>query len=684
MNRYLRWNDALAARFFNPDMAGRTVHLYVNQKLISDLERELEVEAGKFLDAMQEGPPWATRQGICQRALQAFENWRARRVAFPPYIAYLALFVLSGGTEGDFAPNDYHDRLRQTARLDGYGSVPSFNHMGELWVDLETWSVQDKQGELGLFHARHIGGHVHIGYPLAQTMLTEQERHMLPKIFYDAGLDPTFNPPADELARLLRHNGAGFFQPRTMKLLNTQYDPGMYAAMLATVSDELAEWDGQVPDTAGAGASIRLAFAGLRLCLDVDATAQKVSASLRCRLNREFPEDGIVLNIPGNPVRLLAEDYLSGWSTPLHNVATGETIDAAQFNWISGVFMKAESASWKVRLPGRQLRVFIDGASEGLPGLIEVQALPRGQPFFLSYSQASWPDIEKWATSDCIGFEEYPIHQGLPPGWKFARVTEAKSDESVKPTFPFMSFPASARLLLSGGIRSSRGNNYFAFARPDVILEGSPGGVIVSCNDQPLSPKADGLIFALPADLSSENRIKIEASVGHSVIARQSLFLTGDFAIRNPESPVSLDRFGSVVDAQVGATSFITGASIHGTVVEEAYPAELFEDIGIEIGNGTGYLIGQCPGQVLKWPAQSLPVKWSPVWAITKKRRWGMAIFVGNSVANDIPDTTIAGSHRNVRKWKEVIWHWRKRVRPPSLAPVRTLWKKYQEVARHV
>jgi hypothetical protein len=192
------------------------------------------------------------------------------------------------------------------------------------------------------------------------------------------------------------------------------------------------------------------------------------------------------------------------------------------------------------------------------------------------------------------------------------------------------------------------------------------------------------LIFSLPGGLPTESRILIEASAGDSVVARQSLFLTGDFAIRNPESPVSLDRFGSVVNTQDGTPSYITGASIHGTEAQEAYPAELFEDIGVEIGNGTGYLIGRCPGQVLKWPAQSLPLKWSPVWAITKKRRRGMAIFVGNSVANDVPGTTIDGSPRNIRKWKEVIWYWRKRVRPSDLAPVRGLWKKYQEVARRV
>ena len=167
MNQYLRWNNAIAEHFFNPDMAGRSVHLYVNSRLISELEGELGAIAGSFIDAVHEGPLWTTRQGICQRALQACQGWRARGLDYPPYIAYLGLFVLAGGTDGDFDPNAYYPRLRELLGDPGGGMVPSFNRMQELWDDLETWSGLDRAGELGLFHARTIGGHVHVGYPLA-------------------------------------------------------------------------------------------------------------------------------------------------------------------------------------------------------------------------------------------------------------------------------------------------------------------------------------------------------------------------------------------------------------------------------------------------------------------------------------------------------------------------------------
>ena len=66
--------------------------------------------------------------------------------------------------------------------------------MWQLWEDLEEWSVFDRKGEFGMFRARIIGRKIHIGYPLAQSMLTEPERKALPRVFYDAGLDPTSAP----------------------------------------------------------------------------------------------------------------------------------------------------------------------------------------------------------------------------------------------------------------------------------------------------------------------------------------------------------------------------------------------------------------------------------------------------------------------------------------------------------
>src|SRR5207244_745178 len=109
---YVDWNNAIAKHFFRPEMEGKRVYLYVTEELIAELGQPQAAGLQEFLAAVRIGPAWATRSGLCQKALQAMHNWRTRSLAFPPYIGYLALFVLAAGIEGDFSPIAYYPRLR--------------------------------------------------------------------------------------------------------------------------------------------------------------------------------------------------------------------------------------------------------------------------------------------------------------------------------------------------------------------------------------------------------------------------------------------------------------------------------------------------------------------------------------------------------------------------------------------
>src|SRR5436309_13784042 len=75
---YLGWNDALVDYFFRPEMAGRPVYLYVTEELISDLGRGAGEGVADFASAVKVGPSWVTREGFCQRAIQALDDWRVR------------------------------------------------------------------------------------------------------------------------------------------------------------------------------------------------------------------------------------------------------------------------------------------------------------------------------------------------------------------------------------------------------------------------------------------------------------------------------------------------------------------------------------------------------------------------------------------------------------------------------
>lgn len=192
---YLKWNNLIAKHFFNESNSGREVLLYVNEELIKELGVRFSADVNDFIESVKNGPDWVTRLGFCQRALQVFEGWRKKKIEYPPYISYLAFFVLAAGTESDFATHAYYPRVwKLLGEPEDSGTLPSFDKMIKLWDDLEKWSREDKHEELGRFVARIRGELWKVGLPLSQTLISEDERKHLTNLFDRAGLDPTDTP----------------------------------------------------------------------------------------------------------------------------------------------------------------------------------------------------------------------------------------------------------------------------------------------------------------------------------------------------------------------------------------------------------------------------------------------------------------------------------------------------------
>ena len=678
------WNDALAARFFNEEMAGRNVHMYVNQRLIAEIRQELP-GAGDFRSAVGgfQGADTFNGERVCERAIEEFRRWKNVRSGLPPYIAYLCLFVLASGTDGDFAPHAYYPRLWTLMGYNGKtGPVPQFEQMRHLWDDLEDWSVLDKEGKLGIFRSHPIGGFSRVGYPLSQSLLAEQERRGLPRIFYETGLEPAGNYPADELARALRGPlGRQMLIARTVRLVENRQYPDLYNALLDAVDEELSVWDGTVPSSA-LGHSVLQdvpALAGLRICIDLDQISNTVHASIRCKLNRDFPDDG--LSIDGE---LEAGESGLGWSLPIRKRSTGEIFDAGQIDWNNGSTMKEDVLGLQLKLPGRDVRVFTSGIHEGLSGLVEIHMAPREQRFYLAYAEAVRPRLERWATEECRGFREIMISRGLPEGWRFASIDSAISDESVRNEFTSLSFTSGARLKLVGGIRSRAGNNFFHFAPPSVSLSGGTSNAGIYWGDVALLWSEDGGNFTLAGDLPTETRISLEARDSASVDPI-SLYLTGDFSVKDMEPRFFIDPLGTKTSSRESELS-IAGAYIDNTD-NRAFTtdAAMFEDFAYEIGTLQGFLLGLRPGQIATWPRQAFPSDWIPAWAIRKQGRKLTAMFIGEFLGTTQPENpSFTPTPREVQDWKRVIWHQRKRITPPRDQRQHASWLLLQELARNV
>jgi len=159
---YLAWNDALARHFFSPEVAGRPVYLFVTDDVLSQVGRVFGGGPEDFLQAIRAGPAGATRATHCQRARQIGAGWRAKNFQYPPYLAYLGLFVLAGGHEGNFDPRSYYPRLWELLGEQGAGTPPSFEHMWELLSTAIWMSSRVASGGPRWWPSKVLGSRCHL------------------------------------------------------------------------------------------------------------------------------------------------------------------------------------------------------------------------------------------------------------------------------------------------------------------------------------------------------------------------------------------------------------------------------------------------------------------------------------------------------------------------------------------
>ncbi len=676
---YLRWNGLVAEHFFWPDMAGRRVHLYVTEELITELGSPYGADTADFVAAVKAGPPWATARGLCDKALESFEGWRKRELAKPPYLNYLALFVLAAGIEGNFASHAYYPRLRYLLGEEPVpGQIRRFDRMSDLWEDLERWSSEDTAGEQGIFKYSFAGEWINVGLPKAQTLLTTDERHRLPAVFAKAGLDPSSLPSDRALAGLLERHGRRELRQRTRQIMaGNDGDTQSREALTEAVLEELQHWDGTVDSEIMPSTDEGGHYGALRLCCRVDAIAGRVQSTMRCKSASELPEEGLPLSQHGSEQRYYCEDYLMGWSSPVAQEAGSPAVDAASWDWRRSLEMRALAGKWSFKLAPSPVRIFVSGATYGLPDLVETKQLPRNTPFYLAAHRGCSPLLERWGDSSCKNFRSVNIMSGLPDGWRLYFAEAAIDDTLVRSDYPVLAFPSTLQLSFDGGIKVSRSNHYFAFAPPRVVLRGGESSMQLYCNDLSLSPVQENM-YELPVGLPAGQMLSVTARQDGQILRRVSLRLVEDFEWTDQGGRIRSDRFGAIYHPPHSGPA-VTGALLDGV---EVAPFNFSTTVVVE-GARRIFLVGKAPGQIARLSDEQVPESWSPVWAIPMHRH-GQAIFCGTGIMESEPVQSAWGDSRKVEQWKALLWYSRKRILPPQHKSLKKLWIKYQKEAARV
>ena len=524
---YLSWNDGIGAKFFTPEAKDRRVYLYVTTSVIREIGKSSGAGMPEFLAAIQKGPPWVSHGKVCERAYHCFSSWRRRNLKYPPYLAYLGLFALAAG-HGDFAVNAYYPRLRKLlGETPKAGTYREFSSMRKLWEDLENWTLRDKHGALGIFQARITSRFIHVGIPISQTILSEQERLALPSIFAVAALDPASAPSEAVLVDALIKHGGSRLRPRTRTILEQRsQNEDEFEALIDAVLQELAEWDGTVIPI-GEEKTRKSIFGTARLWCEVDPISERMQLRLLCRSRHEFPEDGLLLKFVGDTEQYRCDEFRDGWSTPLRSEYVD--FDAAQIDWCSGIRLREVNRNWRFSLNSSPVRLLVSGACEGLSGYVEAQRLTPNMPFLLLARDDCQEVIEEWGrVGGCSGLKRMDVQSGLPRDWSAFSAEYAIDDALVRDTLPVLSFPMTVQISFQGGVSASP-STYFSFALPEVSVVGASPSAELFCNGESMglcSPSA----LQLSGEFADDAKLTFEVRAGKQTISRRAIYVQSGIA----------------------------------------------------------------------------------------------------------------------------------------------------------
>lgn len=705
---YQSWNHLIASHFFKPENEGLPVYIYVSKDLLDDVGRPHGVDWEDFIKAVKKGPSEVKSRGICEKALEIFDKWKYGRRNSPPYIAYLALFVLAAASDEDEnSQHCYYPRLRELlGEKKATIQYPRFSEMQKLWKDLEKWSSKDKKENLGVFKSRTVGGNIHIGFPISQTLLTDTERkelhNIFPKIQYLYGGEKNFLP-----SFVIKY-GEDVLRRRTLRLLesNSNQDKELAQAILEIIGEEFKHWQQREKEKSANKSGEKSPIlqirktpkaekisensqllqvkaktstpeipktnkiqGSLRLCCRLDTTAEEVRMTLRCQTKHELPQNGLYLKCD-TQAEFICEKHTPHWSSDLK--FKGKWLNAAEFDWSNLKFSSVDQ-KWNFKLLDFPVRVLVNGSQLGLPGLVEVKHLPKDEPFYLMVLETDCDLIENWGKSEeCKGFAKLKITKGLPLGWCFFKFEAASSNKMVKHLADNLQFQRQVNLCWQHGIEIEK-DKYFYFAPPKVGLKNVQECVEVYCNEQILTG-FEG-VYELPLNVPIGEELLIKLLVDEEIIESKYLLLENNFSWPDEMPEELFDGFGEFQKDIKNTNSGIIGALVHN------FEAPLFElnslppvEEGQEI-----IFVGREIGQIAKGPNK--PKDWSAVWAIYKGKSFAKAIFCGYSLNDSEPL-----SRKNSKKlgeWKRFFTENGNKVIIDNPS-INSLWKKYQKEAERV
>lgn len=683
---YIKWNNEIAKCFFNPEKAGMRVWFSIEQELINKIAQKNSVDPNDFIKAIKQGPDWINRPGqtICSKASAVFKDWRDKGpFEYPPYIAYLALFVLAVNhrENGSFSEGDYYGRLN--ALVDGSLSTSHFKPTLPLWDDLENWSQRDKNGDFGEFYNDTVGKDFYVGIPSYQVVLRTEDKSGLSKIFWQMGWDSESNPTEEEVLSSLKGNTNLLSNKTSRRIERGEAD--FLSILTDRILEELREYneDEEQPDNKNQESYKR---GSIETCLEIDETAQKAEFYFRCKKKTGLPEEKIILKNNGSEWETLASS--SNISQKIENF----NIDPLEKD------LSVQAGKYNFFYKGSKYKVFTPADKLELSDWISGQRYSPGKPFYLAVHNSLSSKVQQWGKLECDKWQKLDF-DGVPEKWHLFKISGVNGDKRIKQDIPALSIDTKLRIKLVNGIRPSEGNKFFNFAPPKIYITGGVKQISnleysTSNHEQtPLIPSQKEInVFYLPKKILYGEKITIEISKNEleskKLESRPKHLMLVENRLKkfsNYSDNWGIDCFGNFTqllhknldESTTSKTLYFKGAYCQG-LKSNNYPR--LPDIPLSSTKRI-YIVGNTPGEIIIWPQESWP-EWKPVWMLQFKTwKKATAYLIGEPEKQNLSaNKKQAFSKEKIKMWKKVSWNNRKRIKSNS----KKQWKIWTERAKNV
>ena len=662
---YLEWNNKIAEYFFKPEHAGMRVWFSVEQELINEIAQKNGVDPSDFIKTVKQGPEGInrSRQTVCSKASAVFKDWRSKDFEYPPYISYLALFVLAVNHEknDDFSPRNYYGRLGTL--VDEDLSTNHFEPTLRLWDDLEKWSHENKDGDFGEFHNDTVGNNFYVGIPSYQVVLRTEDKNKLAEIFLQMGWDAESNPTEQEILRALKNN-ENLLSPRTSRRLrNGKLD--FLSILTDRILEELRDYneDEEQVDSKNQKPYKR---GSIEICLGVDETAKKAEFYFRCKNKNGLPEEKFILESNGSKWEAVAS------SPNISQKIKNFNVDSLEKDFY------AQAGKYEFFYKGSKYKVFILAYKLEIRDWISGQRYSPGKAFYLAVHNSLSNKVQKWGESECDKCQKLDF-DGLPEKWHLFKISGVNGDKGIKQDIPALSIDTKLRIKFANGIRPARGNKFFNFAPPKIRITGGKKQISsleysIDNSKKPLILSPEENTFYLPKNIPCGKKITIKTKDNEKSL---TLIENRLKKLSNSSDALGMDCFGTQIQNEPIASEnlYFKGAYCHG-LKSVNYPR--LPDSAKRI-----YIVGNTPGQILIWPQEPWP-EWNPTWIIQfKTRKKAIAYFIGSAEQQNLSNNKKQDfSKEKIKIWKKVLWTNRKRVQVKS--NLKKQWKVLIERAKNV